>query len=70
MASYDESGYYAENGAYVLEAGDYEISLRTNAHQVMDDFRFKYHLDKTIVYAAEEGSSGVDGILCQGEAVI
>lgn len=67
MASYDESGYYAENGAYVLEAGDYEISLRTNAHQVMDDFRFKYHLDKTIVYAAEEGSSGVDGILCQGK---
>ncbi len=36
MASYDYTGVKAPNGAYVLEAGDYEISLRTDSHTVVD----------------------------------
>ena len=32
MASYDDPGY----GCYVVEAGDYEISLRTDSHNVVD----------------------------------
>lgn len=36
MASYDYTGVKAEGGAYVLEAGDYQISLRTDSHTVVD----------------------------------
>lgn len=36
MASYDYTGVKAEGGAYVLEQGDYEISLRTDSHTVVD----------------------------------
>ena len=36
MASYDYQGIKAEGGAYVLEAGEYEISLRSDAHTVID----------------------------------
>lgn len=32
MASYDYKKTMTENGGYVLEAGDYEISLRSDAH--------------------------------------
>lgn len=36
MASYDYAGVKAADGGYVLEAGDYEISLRTDSHTVVD----------------------------------
>lgn len=36
MASYDYSGVKAQGGAYVLEAGDYEIKLMDNSHEVID----------------------------------
>lgn len=36
MASYDYSGIKAQGGAYVLEAGEYEISLRSDSHTVID----------------------------------
>ncbi len=36
MASYDYSGIKAEGGAYVLEAGEYEISIRENSHDVIE----------------------------------
>lgn len=32
IASYDDKGLYAENGAYVIEAGEYELALRTDSH--------------------------------------
>ena len=44
MASYD----YVNAGAYVLEAGDYEISLRTDSHTVVDTKI--YTVDSTITY--------------------
>ena len=49
MASYD----YKNNGCYVLEAGDYEISIRSDSHHVIDS--------KTVTVAKEtvygEGNS-------------
>ncbi len=36
MASYDYAGAKAEGGAYVLEAGDYQIKLMDNAHTLLD----------------------------------
>lgn len=44
MASYDTHG----KGCYVLEAGDYGISLRTDAHTVVDEQI--YTIDREIVY--------------------
>ncbi|MGL4800044.1 MAG: glycoside hydrolase family 3 C-terminal domain-containing protein, partial [Cellulosilyticaceae bacterium] len=44
MASYD----YKDAKAYVLEAGNYEIKLMDNAHQVMDSKT--YTLAETIIY--------------------
>ena len=44
MASYDDKNAKA----YVLEAGDYEISLRSDAHTVID--AEKYNIAETITY--------------------
>ena len=44
MASYDTYGA----GAYVLESGDYEISLRSDSHNVIE--RKVYKADRTILY--------------------
>lgn len=48
MASYDQSG----DGHYVLEAGDYVISLNSDSHTVIDSFI--HHVDEDIVY--DEGN--------------
>ena len=47
MASYDDKN----EKAYVLEAGDYEISLRTDAHTVVDTR--KHTVNETIVYGED-----------------
>lgn len=44
MASYDTYGA----GAYVLEAGDYDISIRTDSHNVISEKT--YTVDQTITY--------------------
>lgn len=44
MASYDEKG----NGCYVLEKGDYILSINNNSHNILD--QRTYTLDNTIVY--------------------
>ncbi|MGM9592997.1 MAG: glycoside hydrolase family 3 N-terminal domain-containing protein [Candidatus Onthomonas sp.] len=44
MASYDDQG----SGCYVLEAGAYEISLRTDSHNVVDTK--VYNVDTTVTY--------------------
>jgi beta-glucosidase len=50
MASYD----YLDNRAYVLEAGDYAISVRTDSHTVAAGTEeFTYVVDETNVYAGE-----------------
>ena len=39
MASYD-SGIKIKEGGYILEAGEYEISVRANSHKVIDSKKF------------------------------
>ena len=40
MASYDSSKIKTDNGGYVLEAGDYEMSVRSDSHNVLDSRTF------------------------------
>ena len=51
MASYD----YQNAQAYVLEAGDYEISLRTDSHTVVDSQI--YTVDETVTYGSDNARS-------------
>ena len=45
MASYDSNGIKTANGGYVLEAGEYEISVRANSHTVLDSETFTVAAD-------------------------
>lgn len=59
MASYDYSGIKAEGGAYVLEAGDYVISLRTDSHTVVDSRTIT--VDRDYIYNdANDGARSSD----------
>lgn len=50
MASYD----YLGEAAYVLEAGDYDITVQTNSHDVAEGTEpFVYTVDETVVYAGD-----------------
>lgn len=51
MASYDAKG----EGAYVLEEGDYGISVRTDSHNIVDEKT--YTVAETIVYSGENKRS-------------
>jgi beta-glucosidase len=54
MASYD----YEENRAYVLEAGDYELTLRTDSHMVAQGVEpLTYTVDETVVYSGDNSRS-------------
>ena len=55
MVSYDDKN----EKAYVLEAGDYEISLRTDAHTVVDTR--KHTVNETIVYG-EDNARATDEV--------
>ena len=46
MASYDSSCVKTSNGGYVLEAGDYSISIRSDSHTVIDERTFTLSADK------------------------
>ncbi|MGM9538526.1 MAG: glycoside hydrolase family 3 C-terminal domain-containing protein [Candidatus Onthomonas sp.] len=48
MASYDCSGIKAAGGAYVLEAGDYEVSIRSDSHNVIDSRTIT--VDSDVIY--------------------
>ncbi len=52
MASYDTYG----TGHYVLEQGDYEISLRTDSHSVVDTKH--YQAAETVVYEESQPHNG------------
>ena len=38
--TYNKSGVVGTNGGYVLEAGEYELSLRNNSHDVIESFTY------------------------------
>lgn len=40
MASYDAGGIKTQNGGYILEAGDYGISVRADSHTVLEEAAF------------------------------
>ncbi len=40
FAAYDSSCIKTANGGYILEAGEYEVSIRANAHEVLDAAAF------------------------------
>ena len=48
VASYDYAGIKAEGGAYVLEAGEYEVRLQENSHDVIDSRTFT--VAKDVIY--------------------
>lgn len=47
MASYD----YKENKCYVLEAGDYELSIRSDSHSILD--KVVYNVPESIIYSKD-----------------
>ncbi len=61
MASYDSNCIKSENGAYVLEAGDYEINLCSDSHTVLDTYVANVPAD--IIYDDEhDGARSTDEI--------
>ena len=55
LASYDTYGVKAETGGYVLEAGEYGISIRTDSHNVIAEETFV--VEEDIDYSQEGRSS-------------
>lgn len=55
MASYDSNSIKTSGGGYVLEAGDYIISVRADSHTVIDEAKF--HVDTDIDYSKDGRSS-------------
>lgn len=61
MASYDYTGIKAQGGAYVLEAGDYIISLRSDSHTVIDSRTVT--IEQDVIYNdANAGARSSDGV--------
>ena len=58
MAAYDSSAIKTANGGYVLEAGEYEISVRADAHTVIDSATFT--VDADIDYSETGRDSDLD----------
>lgn len=55
MASYDSKGIKINGGGYILEAGEYKLSLRSDSHTILDEEIFK--VDKDIKYDETARSS-------------
>lgn len=55
MAAYDSRGIKVENGGYILEAGDYSLSVRSDSHTTLDEETF--HVDADINYGGEGRTS-------------
>lgn len=55
MASYDYTGIKANGGAYVLEAGEYTISLRSDSHTVLESRTLTIEQDR--IYNDENDGS-------------
>jgi beta-glucosidase len=51
LASYDSNCIKTANGGYILEAGDYSISVRSDSHTVLDEESF--HVDTDMDYSTQ-----------------
>ena len=58
MASYDSSAIKTANGGYILEAGEYVLSVRADSHTVLDEVSFT--VDSDIDYSATGRASDND----------
>lgn len=66
MASYDSDRIKSKNGAYVLEAGNYEINLCSDAHTVLDTYTAE--VDSDIIYDNEnEGKRSTDNTVSENQ---
>lgn len=64
MASYDYTGVKAKGGAYVLEAGDYEIRLQNDSHEVIA--QEVVNIASDVIYNDEnDGKRSSDGIAAE-----
>ena len=61
MASYDTYG----TGAYVLEQGDYEVSINTDSHTVIDSATV--NVPETITYNTEDNTHNGDQIVANNQ---
>ena len=61
MASYDYKGLKIEGGGYVLEEGDYIISLRSDSHTLLpgEDMTYTYEVGSDVFY--DEVTTVADG---------
>lgn len=55
LASYDSAGIKVQGGGYILEAGEYKVSVRSDAHTVADEKSFTLQAD--IDYSANGRAS-------------
>ncbi len=55
MASFDSEGIKIEGGGYILEAGEYKLSVRSDSHTVLDEQSFT--VDADIDYSVDGRSS-------------
>lgn len=65
MASYDSEGIKIQGGGYILEAGEYAVSVRSDSHTVADEETFK--VDKDIDYSKEGRDSDLETAVNQFE---
>lgn len=59
MASYDSNKIKSADGAYVLEAGDYQINLCSDSHHVLDTYTATVDTDR-IYDDAHDGKRSSD----------
>ena len=60
LASYDSSCIKTANGGYVLEAGEYKVSIRRSAHEVIDSKSFNLAADKVYGEGRPSDKSAVE----------
>lgn len=66
MASYDYSGIKSADGAYVLEAGEYSVSIRSDSHTVLDERTVS--VAKDVIYdEAHDGARESDEIVATNQ---
>lgn len=65
MASYDSEEIKVQGGGYILEAGEYTVSIRSDSHTVVDEETF--NVDKDIDYSKEGRDSDLETAVNQFE---
>lgn len=65
MASYDSEGIKLQGGGYILEAGEYTLSVRSDSHTVEDEETFT--VEKDIDYSKEGRESDLETAVNQFE---